>query len=59
MSRALQSAEAAKAANATTDWRSLGVASAGAFVAALSTSVVAISVPVIARDLDVSQGQAS
>jgi EmrB/QacA subfamily drug resistance transporter len=41
------------------DWRSLGVASAGAFVAALSTSVVAISVPVIAQDLEVSPGEAS
>lgn len=44
---------------AETDWRSLGVACAGAFVAALSTSVVAISVPVIARDLEVSPGEAS
>jgi EmrB/QacA subfamily drug resistance transporter len=44
---------------ARTDWRSLGVACAGAFVAALSTSVVAISVPVIARDLEVSQAEAS
>ena len=44
---------------ADTDWRALGVASAGAFVAALSTSVVAISMPVIARDLEVSQAEAS
>lgn len=44
---------------ASTDWRALGVACAGAFVAALSTSVVAISVPVIARDLEVSPGEAS
>lgn len=42
-----------------TDWRALGVACAGAFVAALSTSVVAISVPVIARDLEVSPSDAS
>src|SRR6476620_9492227 len=44
---------------AETDWRALGVACAGAFVAALSTRVVAISVPVIAHDLEVSPGEAS
>lgn len=43
----------------TIDWRALAVASAGAFIAALSTSVVAISMPVIARDLEVSQADAS
>src|SRR5687767_992502 len=40
-------------------WRALGIASAGAFVAAVSTSVVAVSVPVIARSLEVSASDAS
>lgn len=37
----------------------LAIASAGAFVAALSTSLVAVSAPVIARDLAASSGDVS
>jgi MFS family permease len=40
-------------------FKPLAIASAGAFVAALSTSLVAISVPVIARDLGVTPGDVS
>ncbi len=39
--------------------RPLAIASSGAFVAALSTSLVAISAPVIARDLSVEPGDVS
>ena len=42
-----------------TPWRALGVACSGSFVAALSTSLVAVAAPVMARDLDVSPGDAS
>src|SRR5262245_23433043 len=41
------------------DRRPLAIASAGAFVSALSTSLVAISVPVMARDLHVTPGDVS
>ena len=40
-------------------WRPLFVACAGAFVAALSTSLVAVSVPVMASDLGVTPAEAS
>ncbi len=40
-------------------WRALFVACAGAFVAALSTSLVAVSVPVMAHDLGVTPAEAS
>jgi MFS family permease len=36
--------------------RALAVGSFGAFVAALSTSLVAVSAPVIAKDLHVTKG---
>jgi EmrB/QacA subfamily drug resistance transporter len=39
--------------------RPLAIASFGAFVAALSTSLVAVSIPVIARELAVTPGDAS
>jgi EmrB/QacA subfamily drug resistance transporter len=39
--------------------RPLAIASAGAFVSALSTSLVAVSVPVMARDLHVTPGDVS
>lgn len=39
--------------------RPLAIASAGAFVSALSTSVVAVSAPVIAKDLSVTPADAS
>jgi EmrB/QacA subfamily drug resistance transporter len=39
--------------------RPLAIASAGAFVAALSTSLVAVSAPVIARDLDAKPADVS
>jgi EmrB/QacA subfamily drug resistance transporter len=39
--------------------RPLAIASTGAFVAALSTSLVAVSTPVVAKDLSVAPGDAS